>query len=70
VTVKAAGKGVKTLNRKCKLKGSLSLTFTPPNGDPNTQSTSVQLRKKLKKPKKHKKGKGGKSGPKGGKRAA
>jgi hypothetical protein len=65
VTVKAAGKGVKTLNKKGKLKGSLSLTFTPPNGDPNTQSTSLQLNKKLKKKKKGKRGKGkGGKGPK------
>jgi hypothetical protein len=66
VTIKAAGKGVKTLNKKGKLKASLSLTFTPPNGDPNTQSTSVKLVKKLKK-KKHKKGKGGKTKGTGGK---
>jgi DNA-binding beta-propeller fold protein YncE len=52
ITVKAAGKGVKALKRKGKLKGKLTLTFTPPNGDPNTQSKSITLVKKLKKHKK------------------
>jgi hypothetical protein len=57
--VAAAGKGVKTLNRKGKLKTNLSVTFTPPNGDPNTQSRKVTVVKK----KRRKKG-----GKKGGKR--
>jgi hypothetical protein len=52
ITVKAAGKGVKALQHKGKLKGKLTLTFTPPNGDPNTQSKSITLGKKLKKHKK------------------
>jgi len=55
VTVKAAGKGVKALRKKGKLKGNLKLTFTPPNGDPATQSKKLTLAKKLKKSKKAKK---------------
>jgi hypothetical protein len=60
VLLKGAGKGLKALRRKGRLKGTLSLTFTPANGDPNTQSTQVRLAKKLKKPKKGKRGKAGK----------
>jgi hypothetical protein len=58
VTVKAAGKGVKALAKKGRLKGNLKLTFTPPNGDPNTQSKKLTLAKKLKKKKSGKGGKG------------
>jgi DNA-binding beta-propeller fold protein YncE len=57
IKIKAAGKGVKSLARSGKLKGRLTLTFTPPNEDPNTQSKSIQLSKKLKKAKGHKGGK-------------
>jgi hypothetical protein len=57
VKVKALGKGVRTLKRKGKLRGRLSLTFTPPNGDPNTLSRKLKLIKKLKK--RHKRGKRG-----------
>jgi hypothetical protein len=52
ITIKAAGKGVKALARKGKLKGKLTLTFTPPNEDPSTQSKQVTLSKMLKKHKK------------------
>jgi hypothetical protein len=60
VKVAGAGKGVKTLNKKGKLKTNLSVTFTPPNGDPNTKSRKVTVVKK----KKRKKRKGGKQGGK------
>lgn len=60
LTLKASGRGVKALAKTGKLKGSLGVTFTPPNGDPNTQSTSVQLAKTVKKHKKAGKHKGGK----------
>lgn len=66
VTVKAAGKGVKTLARKGKLRGTLVLTFTPPNGDPNAQSRALKLTKKLKKKKKAKRGKAKSGKPKSG----
>ena len=59
ITIKAAGKGVKALAKKGKLKGKLTLTFTPPNEDPSTQSKQVTLSKKLKKHKKAGKRKGG-----------
>jgi DNA-binding beta-propeller fold protein YncE len=49
VKVAAAGKGVKTLGKKGRLKTNLSVTFTPPNGDPNTKARKVTLVKKKKK---------------------
>ena len=60
VTIKATGKGVKSLTKTGKLKGSLSVTFAPPNEDPKTQSEAVQLAKTVKKHKKAGKHKGGK----------
>jgi hypothetical protein len=63
IVLKATGKGVKALAKKGKLKGTLSVTFTPPNGDPNTQSEAVQLVKTVKKHKKTGKHKGGKHHP-------
>jgi sugar lactone lactonase YvrE len=59
VTIKAAGKGVKSLAKSGKLKGSLTVSFAPPNEDPSTQSEDVQLAKKVKKHKKAGKHKGG-----------
>jgi hypothetical protein len=60
VTITAAGKGVKSLARSGKLKGSLTVSFAPPNEDPSTQSEGVQLAKKVKKHKKSGRHKGGK----------
>ncbi|MFI5027443.1 MAG: NHL repeat-containing protein [Solirubrobacterales bacterium] len=60
IALNASGKGIKTLAKTGKLKGSLSVTFTPPNGDPNTQSEAVQLTQTVKKHKKRGKHKGGK----------
>jgi sugar lactone lactonase YvrE len=60
IALKATGRGVKSLAKTGKLKGTLSVTFTPPNGDPNTQSEPVQLAKTVKKHKKTGKHKGGK----------
>lgn len=48
VTVKAAGKGVKALNASGKLKGTLSVTYTPTGGDPATQTLKFQLVKRKK----------------------
>jgi hypothetical protein len=44
--VKATGKKKKTLTQTGKVKLSVSITFTPTNGDPATQSVSVKLKKK------------------------
>jgi hypothetical protein len=44
--VKATGKKRKTLNASGKVKLSVSLTFTPTNGAPATQSVPVKLKKK------------------------
>jgi hypothetical protein len=44
--VKATGKKRKTLNATGKVKLSVSITYTPTNGDPGTQSVSVKLKKK------------------------
>jgi sugar lactone lactonase YvrE len=61
ITVKAAGKGVKALRKAGKLKGTLTVTFTPTGGDPATQTLALELLKQKKG-----KGKAGKAG-KGGK---
>jgi DNA-binding beta-propeller fold protein YncE len=52
VKIQAIGKGLKTLRKKGRLKTNLSVTFTPPNGDPNTKSRKVTVVKKKKKRKK------------------
>lgn len=49
VNLKAVGAGLKALNRKGKLKGRLSLTFTPSGGSAKTKTASIQLVKRLKK---------------------
>jgi sugar lactone lactonase YvrE len=49
IKLTAKGKGAKVLRKKGRLKGTLKLTFTPPNEDPATKSKSVQLVKKAKK---------------------
>ncbi|HEX6229686.1 MAG TPA: NHL repeat-containing protein [Solirubrobacterales bacterium] len=55
VRIRAIRKGLRALNRKGRLKGTLRVTFTPTNGDPNTKSRKVTLLKKLRKSKKKRK---------------
>jgi hypothetical protein len=62
VRVKAARKSAKTLRKKGKLRGRLTLTFTPSNGDPNTRSKRLRLDKKVKRKKKKGRRGQGKSG--------
>ena len=45
--VKAKGKKRATLNNTGKVKLSLAVTYTPTDGDPNTRSLKVVLKKKL-----------------------
>lgn len=47
--VKATGKKRKTLNANGKVTLSVTITFTPTNGDPAAQTVKVKLKKKTKK---------------------
>jgi hypothetical protein len=47
VPLKGAGKGLKRLNRKGKLKSKLKLVYSPVGGDPNSQQRRIALSKKL-----------------------
>jgi hypothetical protein len=47
VLLKAAGKGLKRLNRAGKLKARLKATYSPFGGDPNRAEHKVTLQKKL-----------------------
>ncbi len=47
--VKATGKQRKTLNANGKVTLNVTITFTPTNGDPGTQTVKVKLKKKTKK---------------------
>ncbi|MGH2961169.1 MAG: Ig-like domain-containing protein, partial [Solirubrobacterales bacterium] len=44
--VKAAGKARKKLKTKGKAKVAAEVTYTPDGGDPNTESTSIKLKRK------------------------
>lgn len=43
--IKATGKKRKTLNQTGKVKLSVTITYTPQNGDPGTQTVKVKLKK-------------------------
>jgi hypothetical protein len=47
VPLKAAGKGLKRLNQKGKLKALLKIAYSPVGGDTNTKRRKVILQKKL-----------------------
>ena len=47
IPLKAAGKGLKRLKRKGKLKFRLKVTYSPVGGDANTQQRRLRLDKKL-----------------------
>jgi hypothetical protein len=47
IPLKAAGRGLKRLNKKGKLKFRLKVTYAPVGGDPNTQQRRLRLDKKL-----------------------
>jgi hypothetical protein len=47
IAVRAAGKSLKSLNRKGRLKASLKIAYSPDGGDRSTQRHRVTLQKKL-----------------------
>ena len=47
LSVKAVGKGLKTLNKKGKLKASLKIAYSPNGGNTSTERHRVTLQKKL-----------------------
>jgi hypothetical protein len=49
--ISATGKKRKKLNKKGKVRVTATFTFTPNGGSPRTQSTNIQLKKKLKRKK-------------------
>jgi hypothetical protein len=44
--IKAAGKKKRKLNKAGKVKLTVVVTYTPTNGDPNTESVEVKLKKR------------------------
>jgi hypothetical protein len=49
LTVKAVGKARRTLRKKGKATVNAAITYTPTDGEPNTQVLKITLKKKLKK---------------------